>query len=133
MIAINMPGGAIRNIDEGDLLWMRKAFDSEWKGTVMIRLEDDRIYSVESVQDLEKKFLAAGVAVGRFTAPDARLKLIVSAKRVREVEEGNPAIYHEKARALLVFSKKTILAVRETVDDARRKLTEALPGAIVGT
>jgi hypothetical protein len=133
MIAINMPGGAIRNIDEGDLLWMRKAFDSEWKGTVMIRLEDDRIYSVESVQDLEKKFLAAGVAVGLFTAPDARLKLIVSAKRVREVEEGNPAIYHEKARALLVFSKKTILAVRETVDDARRKLTEALPGAIVGT
>jgi hypothetical protein len=133
MIAINMPGGAIRNIDEGDLLWMRKAFDSEWKGTVMIRLEDDRIYSVESVQDLEKKFLAARVAVGQFTAPDARLKLVVSAKKVREVEEGNPAIYHEKARALLVFSKKTILAVRETVDDARRKLAEAVPGAIAGT
>jgi hypothetical protein len=127
MIAINMPGGAIRNIDEGDLLWMRKAFDGEWKGTVMIRLEDDRIYySVESVQDLEKKFLASEVAVGQFTAPDARLKLFVSAKKVREVEEGNPAIYHEKARALLVFSEKMILAVRETVDDARRKLTEAV-------
>jgi hypothetical protein len=112
---------------------MRKAFDSEWKGTVMIRLEDDRIYSVESLQDLEKKFLAAGVTVGQFTAPDARLKLFVSAKKVREVEEGNPAIYHEKARALLVFSKKTILAVRETVNDARQKLTEAVSGAVAST
>jgi hypothetical protein len=133
MIAINMPGGAIRNIDDDDLLWMRKAFDSEWKGTAMIRLGDDRIYSVESVQDLQKKFSKAGVAVGQFTAPDARLKLVVNAKKVRDVEESDPTIYHEKARALLVFSEKIILAVRETVDEARRKLTEAISGAVTGT
>jgi hypothetical protein len=78
----------------------------------------------------KKKFLAAGVAVGEFTAPDARLKLLVNTKKVREVEEGNPTIYQEKARALLVFLEKMILAVRETVDDARRKLTEAVSGAI---
>ena len=32
MIVVNMPGGAIQVIAKPDLLWLRKAFDSEWKG-----------------------------------------------------------------------------------------------------
>jgi len=61
------------------------------------------------------------------------LRLVVSAKKVREIEGGNPTLYHEKARALLVFSEKKILAVLETVDDARRKLKKPISGAVAST
>jgi hypothetical protein len=125
MIVINMPGGAIQNIGDSEWLWFRKAFASEWDGATMIRLTDDRIYSIESVADLTKKFTAAGLAVAAFSAPDARLKLVVSTKRVRQVTESNPAIYHEKARSVLVFSSKTRLAVRETPQDAAQMLKDA--------
>ncbi len=127
MIVINMPGGAIQHVDEGDLLWLRKAFDSEWKGATMLQIGSDRIYSIESVADLSKKYSNAGVALAEFNAPDARLKLVVSAKKVRQIEEGNPAIYHESARSVLVFSNKIKLAVRESVEDARKKIEN--PGA----
>jgi hypothetical protein len=105
MIVINMPGGVIHDIEESELLWFRKAFASEWKGTTMVRLTDDRIYSIESVGDLAKTFAAAGLSLAEFSAPDAQLKVSASTERVREVIESNPAIYHEKARSVLVFSK----------------------------
>ena len=43
MIVVNMPGGAVQEIDEADLLWLRKAFDGEWKGATMLQLAGDRI------------------------------------------------------------------------------------------
>jgi hypothetical protein len=125
MIVINMPGGAIQHVDEDELLWFRKAFTSEWNGATMLRLSGDRIYSIESVADLADKFSASGVAVAEFNAPDARMKLMVSAKRVREIVESNPEIYHEKARSVLVFSSTLKLAVRETVEDARQGIGDA--------
>jgi hypothetical protein len=129
MIVVNMPGGAIQDIEESELLWFRKAFASEWDGATMLRLVSDRIYSIESVPDLTKKFSAAGLALADFSAPNARLKLIVSAKRVRRVIESNPAIYHEKARSVLVFSTTVRLAVREAPEDASQKLKDARAAA----
>jgi hypothetical protein len=126
MIFIAMPGGAIRETDEADILWLRKAFDSEWKGTTMLQLADDRIYSIESVDNLWDKFSNAKLALGEFSAPDTnKLKIIVSTKRVRRVIESNPAIYHEKAKSLLIFGPKLRLAVRESPDEVRQRLQEA--------
>src|SRR5262249_25712144 len=122
-----MPGGAIQEINETDLLWLRKAFDSEWKGATMLQLAGDRIYSIESVDDLSEKFENAKVPLEHFSAPDAnKLKLVVSSKRVRQVVESNPAIYHEKANSVLIFTTKLRLAVRETPDEARQKLQNAV-------
>jgi hypothetical protein len=68
MIVINMPGGAVQDIDEGDLLWLRKAFDPEWKGATMLQLAEDRIYSIESVADLAEKFENANAACADFSS-----------------------------------------------------------------
>jgi hypothetical protein len=126
MIIINMPGGAVQDIDEADLLWLRKAFDSEWKGAAMLQLADDRLYSIEAVDDLSEKFKVAKVELADFSAPDAnRLRLVVSAKRVRQVVESDPAIYHEKAKSVLIFPGKLRLAVREAPDEARQRLQDA--------
>jgi hypothetical protein len=123
---INMPGGAVQDVDEEDLLWMRKAFDSEWKGATMLQLADDRVYSIESESELSEKFENAKVFLAEFSAPDAsKLKLVVSAKRVRQVVESDPAIYHEKAKSVLIFPAKLRLAVREAPDEAREKLQNA--------
>jgi hypothetical protein len=124
-VIINMPAGGIQQIDGDELFWFREAFDSEWKGAVMLRLSDDRIYSIESVDDLRRKFSEAGVPVARMTPPDARLKVYVNANNVKNVDESDPLIYHEKARSVLVFSRKIRLAVREDVDEAARLLKEA--------
>jgi hypothetical protein len=133
MIVINMPGGAVQVIDEDDFLWLRKAFDSEWKGASMLRLAGDRIYSIESVNTLSEKFENAKVALADFSAPDAnKLKLVVSAKHVRQVIESDPAIYHKKAKSVLVFPGTLRLAVREAPDEAQQKLKSAkteLPSA----
>jgi hypothetical protein len=126
MIIINMPGGAVQDIDEPDLLWLRKAFDSEWKGATMLQLAEDRLYSIEAVDDLSEKFREAKVELADFSAPDAnRLRLVVSAKRVRQVVESDPAIYHEKAKSVLIFPGKLRLAVREAPEEARRRLQNA--------
>ena len=71
-VIINMPGGGVQYIDDDELFWFRKAFGSEWKGAVMLRLSDDRIYSTESVDDLARKFSEAGVPVVGMTPPDSR-------------------------------------------------------------
>ena len=124
MIVVNMPGGAVQVIDKPDLLWLRKAFDSEWKGASMLQLAEERIYSIESVNELSEKFRNAKVVLAEFSAPDAnRLRLVVSVKRVRQVIQSNPVIFHEKARSVLVFPGKLRLAVRETPEEARQKLS----------
>jgi hypothetical protein len=126
MIVINMPGGGVQDIEEADLLWFRKAFDGEWKGATMLQLAGDRIYSNESMQDLSEKFEKAKVLLAEFSAPEAKnVKLVVSAKRVRQVIESNPVIYNEKAKSVLIFPTKLRLAVREARDEAREKLQDA--------
>jgi hypothetical protein len=128
MIIVNMPGGAIQEVGESELLWVRKAFDGEWKGATMLRLAGDRIYPIESVDDLSEKFENAKVPLAEFSAPDARLKLLVSAQRVEQVIESDPDIYHEKAKSVLVFPARIRLAVRETPDEAGKKLKDAREG-----
>jgi hypothetical protein len=124
MIVVNMPGGAVQVIDKPDLLWLRKAFDSEWKGASMLQLVGERIYSIESVHELSEKFRNAKVVLAEFSAPDAnKLRLVVSVKRVRQVIQSDPVIFHEKARSVLVFPGKLRLAVRETPEEARQKLS----------
>jgi len=124
MIVVNMPGGAVQVIDEADLFWFRKAFDSEWRGVSMLELAGDRIYSIESMTELSDKFRNAKVILAEFSAPDAnKLRLVVSVKRVRQVIRSDPVIFHEKARSVLVFPGKLRLAVRETPEEARQKLS----------
>ena len=70
-----------------------------------------------------EKFRNAKVVLAEFSAPDAnKLRLVVSVKRVRQVIQSNPVIFHEKARSVLVFPGKLRLAVRETPEEARQKL-----------
>ena len=130
MIVINMPGGGVQDVDEGELLWLRKAFDGEWKGATMLQLSDDRIYSNESLRDLQEKFEEANVKLVEFSAPESKLKLVVSAKRVRQVIDSNPAIYDEKAKSVLLFWTKLRLAVRETPDEVGKELLDT--GSEVG-
>jgi hypothetical protein len=130
MIVINMPGGGVQDIDEADLLWLRKAFDGEWKGATMLQLAADRIYSNESVGDLSEKFEEAKVTLAEFSTPESKVKLVVSAKRVRQVIDSDPVIYDEKAKSVLIFPTRMRLAVREAPDEARKKLLDA--GSEVG-
>jgi hypothetical protein len=122
LIIINMPGGGVQDIDESDLLWLRKAFDGEWKGATMLQLAADRIYSNESTDDLSEKFEAAKVPLAEFSAPEGRTKLLVSTQRVRQVIDSDPVIYNEKAKSVLIFPTKLRLAVRETPEETRKKL-----------
>jgi hypothetical protein len=126
LIVINMPGGGVQDIDGSDLLWLRKAFDGEWKGATMLQLAGDRIYSNETMDDLSNKFDQADVPLVEFSAPEsARTKLLVSAQRVRQVVDSDPVIYDEKAKSVLIFPTRLRLAVRETPDEARKKLQDA--------
>jgi hypothetical protein len=126
LIVINMPGGGVQDIDGSDLLWLRKAFDGEWKGATMLQLAGDRIYSNETMDDLSTKFKQADVPLAEFSAPESgRTKLLVSAQRVRQVVDSDPVIYDEKAKSVLIFPTRLRLAVRETPDEARKKLQDA--------
>jgi hypothetical protein len=126
LIVVNMPGGGVQDIDESDLLWLRKAFDGEWKGATMLQLANDRIYSNESMDDLSMKFEQANVPLAEFSAPESvRTKLLVSAQRVRQVIDGDPVIFNEKAKSVLIFPTRLRLAVREAPDEARKKLQGA--------
>jgi hypothetical protein len=128
MMIVNMPGGAVQEIEETELLWLRKAFDSEWKGATMLRLAGDRIYSIETVDELCAKF-ESKAPLAEFSAPDAaRIKLVVSAERVRQVVESNPDVYHEKAKSVLIFGGKMLLAVRESPEEASQRLKDAKAG-----
>ena len=125
MIVINMPGGGVQDIDEFDLLWLRKAFDGEWKGATMLQLAADRIYSNESMDDLSMKLEQAKVPLTEFSAPESgRTKLLVSAQRVQQVIDSDPVIYNDKAKSVLIFPTRMRLAVRETPEEARKKLQD---------
>src|ERR1700693_5585768 len=102
-----MPGGGVLDLDEDQLLWLRKAFDGEWKGATMLQLVDDRIYSNESMNDLSTKVEQANVPLAEVLAPESnRTKLLVSAKRVRQVIDSDPIIYNDKANSVLIFPTK---------------------------
>jgi len=42
VIVIIMPRGGVLDLDKDQLLWLRKAFDGEWKGATMLQLAGDR-------------------------------------------------------------------------------------------
>jgi hypothetical protein len=125
LIVINMPGGGVLDLDENELLWLRKAFDGEWKGATMLQLAADRVYSNESLDDLREKFQNAGEPMAEFSAPEGRVKLLVSAQRVKQVTASDPVIYSDKAKSVLMFATRMRLAVRETPEEARAKLRDA--------
>ena len=78
-VSINMPGGAIQRVSAKDLLWFRLAFPSEWKGAVMVRMADERLYSSESIASLKAKFVSDGAKLAEFTPPDAKMVMVVNA------------------------------------------------------
>ena len=90
-IIINMPAGGIQQIDGDELFWFRKAFDSEWKGAVMLRLSDDRIYSTESVEDLGRKFSEADVPVAGMTP-------VIPENYIRTDSRGSAESAHDPTR-----------------------------------
>lgn len=108
-------------VDPKSLLWFRIAFDEEWRGAIMIRDGEGRIYSIETIKSLQGKFTGAGVRLATFTAPDKKIDLYVNADNVQDVEAPNEEV-NPKARALLRFSRSLWLAVRETEVEANAKI-----------
>ena len=126
MPIIQMPGGAVEEIEGKELWWMRNAFDDEFKGTVMLRLgPSDRLFSIESLDDLAAKFRDEKTPLASFTPPEGKLKIVVNAKNVEKVEPANPIIHHDKAKSVLRFTRRIKLAVRETEEVANSKLKAA--------
>jgi hypothetical protein len=125
VLILKMPGGAIEHVKEDNLLWMRKALAGERKDAVVLRIGSDRFYSIETLAELIAKFTQAKVPIAKLTPPEGRLTMAVNAANVIEVEAGNPEIYHERARAVLVFSPRVRLAVRETQAEVRAGLDAA--------
>ncbi|MBZ9603103.1 hypothetical protein [Phyllobacterium chamaecytisi] len=126
LIAIRMPAGDIEYIDADDVLWIREAFDFEWKGARLVRLGDDRLYSIDTLDELVEKLEGGGSKMVEFTPPNAEIKMIANVKKVTDVEKSNPAISHEKAKSVLKFSPKLFLAVRESVKKAKEMIEAAL-------
>src|SRR5262245_39553974 len=107
MALIHMPAGALEEIKGKDLWWMRPAFDEEWKGAVMLRLgASERLYSIESLDNLVKKFMAEKTPLASFTPPEGTLTMIVNAENVDKVEPANPVFHPAKAKATLRFTRK---------------------------
>lgn len=127
MAVIQMPGGALEEISGKALWWMREAFDAEWKGAVLLRVaSSEQYFSIESLDDLVKKFAAEKTPLAKFTPPDAKLVMIVNAAKVEKVEPANPVFHHDKAKSALRFTRKIKLAVRETPEAAKAKLDTAI-------
>jgi hypothetical protein len=129
-VPINLPGGAIERVSAQDLLWLRLAFPSEWKGTVMVRMTDQRLYSVESVAALKAKFAAEGAKLAVFAPPDAKLVMVVNAANVRQVDPADPEINPASARSVLEFDSSTALAVKETPQQAQSLIDAAMQGSV---
>jgi hypothetical protein len=125
LIAINMPAGAVEYVAGGEVLWFRKAFPSEWKGTVMVLTVFKPLYSVDSIDEIKKKLEANEVPLASLKPPVGRIEMVINAGKVREIEKPNKSIHHEKARAVLVFNPKLRLAIRETPKEAQRLLKAA--------
>jgi hypothetical protein len=133
MVVVNMPGGDIEAVSPAELQWMRQAFEHEFAGTVMLRIASGRIFSVESLDDLRRKFSADGAGLANFTPPEGDLVNVVNARNVREVEPANAALHHPQARAVLKFGARLSLAVRETVAEARALLEAAGGGPAIAS
>jgi hypothetical protein len=118
-VSINLPGGAIERVLAEDLLWFRPAFPSEWKGAVMMRMADERLYSSESVAALKAKFALDGAKLAE-----------LNAAKIRQVDAADPEINPESARAVLVFDLKTALAVKETPKIAQSLIDAAVRGSV---
>jgi hypothetical protein len=129
-VFINLPGGAIERVSAEDLLWFRPAFPSEWKGAVMVRIADERLYSSESVAGLKGKFASDGAKLAEFTPPDAKLIMVVNAAKVGQVNAADPEINPEGAQAALVFDPKIALAVKETPKQAQSLIDAAVRGGV---
>ncbi|CCV11609.1 hypothetical protein [Mesorhizobium sp. STM 4661] len=126
LIIIQMPGGDTEAVDPTQLLWFRPAFDWEIANTTAIRIGGQRLYSIEKMDKISDRFKQAGQKLGTFTAPAGDIKPVVNARNVLEIEKAKPAINHPGARAVLKFSFREGLAVRETPEDARVILDDAL-------
>lgn len=132
MVDINMPGGAIEPFDPASLLWMRPAFDEEWRGATMIRHGEGIMYSIESIPALVAKLSAGGARLATFRAPDRAINVIVNAARVRRVDANTSSDYSQNAKSILRFSASLRLAVRETPEEARAKLAASPTAAATG-
>jgi hypothetical protein len=122
MVVILMPGGAVQQVRNEEILWYRQAFKVEWDGATMVMLASGRIYSRESESDLAAKFTSAGVRLVTVTPPDADILMTVNAGTVRQVDDASSGIFGQNARSLLVFFGGPHLAVRETPGVIRQKL-----------
>ena len=69
------------------------------------------------------------VHLADFTPPAGKLVIIVNAENVGEVKPANPIFVHDNAHAVLHFSPRVMLAVRETVAEAKAKIAAARPRA----
>ncbi|MER8387071.1 hypothetical protein NKH14_16395 [Mesorhizobium sp. M1380] len=119
LIIIQMPGGDTEAVDPTQLLWFRPAFDWEIANTTSIRIGDQRLYSIEPMGKIFDRFKQAGQKLATFTAPGDDIEPVVNARNVIEVEKANSAINHAGAKAVLKFSFREGLAVRQTPDAAR--------------
>jgi hypothetical protein len=127
-VSINLPGGGIEKVSGDDLLWFRTAFPNEWKGAVMVRLAGEITYSIESISDLAAKFASDKAKLAQFTPPDRNLVMVANAANIRQIDAADPGIYHENANAILVFTGRTALAVRETPNEAQALVDQAMSG-----
>jgi len=120
MIVILMPGGAVQEVRNDEILWFRQAFRSEWEGATMVMLTFGRIYSRESESDLDAKCTSAGVRLVAVTPPDADIRMTINADAVRQVNDASSGAFGTKARSLLVFLSGPHLAVREAPGEIRQ-------------
>ncbi|MER9566577.1 hypothetical protein [Mesorhizobium sp. M0571] len=126
LIIIQMPGGDTEAVDPTQLLWFRPAFDWEIANTTTIRIGSERLYSIEKMDKIFDRFKQAGHKLGTFTAPGDDIKPVVNARNVLEIEKAKPAINHPGAKAVLKFSFREGLAVREAPEAAKTILDDAL-------
>ena len=121
LTTIQMPGGGIEDVDPSGLWWMRTAFDWEVENTVMLQFNDRKLYSSQSLPSLKQLFTRDGVTLVEFTAPDSEISPVVNGGAVKKVVPADDN-HHDNSGAILMFSRTVGLAVRESVDEARKKL-----------
>ncbi|RWP54515.1 hypothetical protein [Mesorhizobium sp.] len=78
------------------------------------------------MQKIYDRFNQAGQKLGTFTAPGDDIEPVVNARNVIEVEKAKPAINHPGAKAVLKFSFREGLSVRQTPEAAKAILDAAL-------
>jgi hypothetical protein len=129
MVPVQVQGGETISVDPTSLWWTRAALESEIAGTVLLRLGDQRLFSIEALDAIKSRFAAAGVRLVQFTAPAGPISPTVNADAVVRVEPPDPVHPSPEARAVLKFSFTVGLAVRETVPEAQAKIAKNPPVA----